>query len=209
METLNNRSKQMVFNRARQIILQPKAAWEVIKNEEISVSNLLTSYVFPLALIPAIASFIGFGLIGFNAGIFGRSASFEWGINQALTIFVGTFVGILISSWVISQLAPKFGITLSFANAVKLVAYSYTPSLLAGVFYLIPALTALVVVGSLYSLYILYIGLQPITNVSEEQKTNYFLLSLVSIVAITIVLSIVLGILFTTMGFAGYRAVGL
>ncbi|HZK93931.1 MAG TPA: Yip1 family protein [Prolixibacteraceae bacterium] len=147
--------------------------------------------------------------MGFNSGIFGRSASFEWGINQALTVFVGTFVGILISSWVISQLAPKFGITLSFANAVKLVAYSYTPSLLAGVFYLIPALTALVVAGSIYSLYVLYVGFQPITNVSEEQKINYFLLSMVSIVAIFIVLSIVLGILFATMGFAGYRAAGL
>ncbi|HZK93930.1 MAG TPA: hypothetical protein VFC67_06960 [Prolixibacteraceae bacterium] len=43
METLNNRSKQMIFNRVRQIILQPKVAWEEIKNEEISVSNLLTS----------------------------------------------------------------------------------------------------------------------------------------------------------------------
>jgi len=45
--------------------------------------------------------------------------------------------------------------------------------------------------------------------VSEDQKTNYFLLSLVSMIAIFIVLSIVLGILFTTIGFPGYRAVGL
>ena len=209
METQINRAKQMVINRARQIILQPKAAWEVIKNEETSVSNLLTYYILPLALIPAIASFIGFGFIGFNTGIFGRTASFEWGINQSLTVFVGTFVGILISSWVISQLAPKFGVSLTISNAVKLVAYSYTPSLLAGVFYIIPALTILVLIGSIYSLYILYIGFQPITNVSEEQKTNYFLLSLVAIIVIFMVLSFVLGIILTTIGFAGYRAVGI
>jgi hypothetical protein len=163
-----------LVNRAKQMIFQPKATWEVIKTEDTSATNLLTGHLFPLSLIPAIASFIGFGLIGFNTGIFGNATSIEWGISQAITTFASTIVGVIISAWVISQLAPKFGTTLTMNNAVKLVAYAYTPSLVAGVFYLIPSLTPLAIIGGIYSLYVLYIGFQPMTKVSEDQHTTYF-----------------------------------
>ena len=209
METLIDRAKQIVFNRAKQMVMQPKATWEVIRNEEISISNLLTSYILPLALIPAIASFIGFGFIGFNSGFFGHAASIEWGISQAIISFAGTFIGILASAWVINQLAPRFGVTLSIANAVKLVAYSYTPALLAGVFYLIPSLTVFVAIGGIYSLYVLYLGFQPITNVSEEQKTGYFLLSLIVIIALFMAISFVLGIVLATIGLTGIHNMNL
>jgi len=209
METLIDRAKQIVFNRAKQMVMQPKATWEVIRNEEISISNLLTSYILPLALIPAIASFIGFGFIGFTSGFFGHAASIEWGISQAIISFAGTFIGILASAWVINQLAPRFGATLSIANAVKLVAYSYTPALLAGVFYLIPSLTVFVAIGGIYSLYVLYLGFQPITNVSEEQKTGYFLLSLIVIIALFMAISFVLGIVLATIGLTGIHNMNL
>jgi hypothetical protein len=85
-----------LINRAKNIVLQPKETWEVIKTEETSTSGILTTYVFPLALIPAIASFIGYGFIGFNVGFFGRTASLDWGIAQAVTTFATTFVGVII-----------------------------------------------------------------------------------------------------------------
>lgn len=198
---------ETLMNRAKQIVLQPKETWNVIASEETTVSKLLTSYVLPLALIPAIASFIGFGIIGFSAGYFGRAASLEWGINQAVTSFIGTFLGIWVSAWVISQLAPKYGVTLSMSDAVKLVAYSYTPSMLAGIFYLIPALTILVIVGSIYSLYVLYLGFQPITKVNSEQQTSYFVISLIAIIIVFVAISFVLGIILTTIGLAGYQKV--
>jgi len=201
MENLINRTKNMV--------LQPKETWEVIKIEETTLSSLLTSYVFPLALIPAIASFIGYGIIGFNTGFFGQAASIEWGISQAITTFASAFIGVIISAWVISLLAKNFGTDVTLNNAAKLVSYSYTPSLLAGIFYLIPALTILAIVGAIYSLYILYIGFQPITNVSEGQKTSYFVVSLIAIIVISAVLTFVSGIILTTFGIASYQALNL
>lgn len=198
-----------LINRAKNMILQPKETWEVIKTEETALSSLLTSYVFPLALIPAIASFIGYGIIGFNTGFFGQAASIEWGISQAITTFISAFIGVIISAWVISLLSKNFGTDVTLNNAAKLVAYSYTPSLLAGIFYLIPALTILAIVGAIYSLYVLYIGFQPITNVSEGQKTSYFVVSLIAIIVISVVLTFVLGIILTTFGIASYQALNL
>ena len=87
-------------------------------------------------------------------------------------------------------------------NAVKLVAYSYTPTLLAGIFYLIPALSVLAIVGSIYSLYILYYGFKPITNVGEEQRSNYFLLSILSSIVVFVVISYILDIILTCTGLA-------
>jgi len=198
-----------LINRAKNIVLQPKETWEVIKTEETSTSGILTTYVFPLALIPAIASFIGYGFIGFNVGFFGRTASLDWGIAQAVTTFATTFVGVIISAWVISQLAKNFGTTTSINEATKLVAYSYTPALLAGVFYMIPALTILVALGGFYSLYLLYTGFQPITRVSEPQKTSYFLVSLIAIIVVSAILYFILGVILTTFGLMGYQTINL
>lgn len=195
-----------LINRAKNVVLQPRETWEVIKTEETTLSSLLTSYVFPLALIPAIASFIGYGIIGFNTGFFGQAASIEWGMSQAITTFVSAFFGVIISAWVISLLAKNFGTELTLNNAAKLVAYSYTPSLVSGIFYLIPALTILAIVGAFYSLYILYIGFQPITNVSESQKTSYFVLSLIAIIVVSVVVTFVLGLILTAFGLVGYQS---
>jgi hypothetical protein len=195
-----------LINRVKNMILQPKATWEVIKTEDTSAPMVLTGYLFPLALIPSIASFVGFGLIGFNTGLFGRAASIEWGISQSITTFASAFIGVILSAWVISQLAPKFGATLTMNNAIKLVAYSYTSSLVAGIFYLIPALTILVFLGGLYSLYLLYIGFRPMTGVSEEQNMAYFLVSLVAIIVVSIALTFVVGALLTTFGLASYQS---
>ena len=194
-----------LISRAKNMITQPKVTWDVIKTEETSIPNLLTGYVFPLALIPAIASFIGYGFIGFNVGFFGQASSIEWGISQAIITFATAFIGIFISAWVISQLAKNFGTTVSLNDAIKLVAYSYTPSLLSGVFYLISALTVLTLIGGIYSLYVLYLGFQPITNVNEQQKTSYFLISLIAIIVVSVVITFVLGIILTTFGLVGYQ----
>lgn len=198
-----------LINRAKNIVLQPKEIWEVIKTEEASSSSILTAYVFPLALIPAIASFIGYGFIGFNVGFFGRASSIEWGISQAIITFVTTFIGVIISAWVISQLAKNFGTSTSINDATKLVAYSYTPVLIAGVFYMIPALTIIIALGGFYSLYLLYIGFQPITNVSEQQKNSYFLVSLIAIIVVSVVLFFVVGVVLATFGFAGYQSINM
>jgi hypothetical protein len=195
-----------IVNRTKNMILKPKATWEVIKTEETSAAMVLSGYLFPLTLIPAIASFVGFGLIGFNTGFFGRAANIEWGISQSITTFVNIFVGVIISAWIISQLAPKFGATLTMNNAVKLVAYSYTSSIVAGVFYLIPALTIIVILGGLYSLYLLYLGFQPMTGVSEEQNMAYFLVSVIAIIVVSVALTFIFGALLTTFGLASYHS---
>ena len=189
-----------IVDRAKDIVLKPKETWEVIAQEPTAQKDLIMSYILPLAIIPAIASLIGYGFVGINLPLIGKVSSVEWGLNQAITSFAGTFLGIFISGWIISLLAPSYNTKLSMDDAIKLVAYSYTPSLIAGVLYLIPALSIIAVVAGIYGLYILYLGFKPITKVADDKAGTYFVVSLLLIIVVFVVLSVVLGLILAGIG---------
>jgi len=176
-----------VVERAQSIILKPKDEWGIIDQENTSVFTLIVIYLIPLALIPAIAAFIGYGVIGMS--IFGPSLS--WGIKQAIISFVSTIVGVYISALIIDNLAPNFGSTKDFRKAMQLVVFSYTPVMLAGAFQAIPILSIIGIVG-LYGLYLLYIGIKPMMKTPDDKVTVYFLVSLLVIIAVYAILDVIL-----------------
>jgi hypothetical protein len=189
-----------IINRAKKLILRPIEVWNEIAQENTPSAQVLTGYVLPLALIPAIASFIGYGFIGFNVGIFGQVASVKWGVGQAVSSLAGTFVGIVVSAYMIKILAPNFSTQLSFGKAISLVSYAYTPALVAGVFYVVPALAILALVGGIYSLYVLYLGFQPMTGVPQSHKSGYFWASLVVTIIVFVVVSVVVAAILGAAG---------
>jgi hypothetical protein len=179
-----------LVDRAKNIILKPKDEWTVIDQEDTSVASLITTYLFPLALIPAIAAFIGYGVIG--VAFFGPILN--WGIKMAIISFISTMVGVYISAMIIDILAPNFGSTKDFRKSMQLVVYAYTPVMLAGVFQAIPVLGVLAIVG-LYGLYLLYIGIKPMMKTPEDKVTVYFVISLVVIIAVTFIISTIMTII--------------
>jgi hypothetical protein len=185
-----------LINRAKELILSPKLTWEIIKNEDVKILDFLKTYVLPLALIPAIASFIGYGLIGFNLGGFGRIALLEWGVSAAIQSLLSSFSSILIISWVISKLAPKYECEVSMDKSTSLVGHAFTPALVSGVFYIIPSLSIIAMLGGIYSLYVLYIGFPVMTGVSEIKKTNFMLITILASIAVYILVAIVLTSIF-------------
>jgi hypothetical protein len=180
-----------LVERAKSIILKPKEEWIVIDQETTSVSTLIVTYLFPLALIPAIAAFIGYGVVG--VAFFGPVLS--WGIKQAIVSFITTMLGVYISAYVIDMLAPNFGSTKDFRKSFQLVVYAYTPVMLAGAFQAIPVLGLLGIVG-LYGLYLLYIGIKPMMKTPDDKVTVYFVVSLLVIIAVYFVLGAILTIIF-------------
>ncbi|MDQ1769833.1 DUF1282 domain-containing protein [Labilibaculum sp. A4] len=193
---------EYLVDRVKLVLVNPKGAWAKIGSEQIDRKDFLMSYVLPLVLIPTIASFIGYGLIGL--GSYFKVSSLSWGFHQAILAFVGAFLGVFISAFCIHKLATNFGTQVSLDNAIKLVAYSYTPVWVAGVLTILPSLSIFSLLAGIYSLYILYIGFVPVTNVSEEKKTNYFIVSLILVIAVSVVVSLVLGAILLTAGLRTY-----
>ncbi len=179
-----------LVERAKNILLNPKGEWEVIKNEEHSISDLFTKYAMILAAIPAIAGLIGFSMTGF---------SFMTNIKWLIAMYISSLVGVYVIAFIIDVLAPSFGSTKNMEASLKVVVFAYTASWVGGIFNIIPALSWISAIAGIYSLVLLYMGLERVKNVPKEKMVGYFIVTLV----IAIVVSIVSGVIISTIAFGG------
>ena len=184
--------------RAQGICLKPKEEWVKIQGESTPVKTLFLQYVIPLAAIPAVAQFIGYGLIGVRVPFFGNlRLPFGTAIVRALLMFVLTAAAAYVAGLIINALAPSFASKQNMEAAMKLAVYALTPSWIAGVLYIIPALSILVGLAGLYGLYILYLGFQaPMMETPKEKVMSYFLVSLVVMVVLWLVIGLIIGSVF-------------
>lgn len=192
-----------IIDRVKNILLTPKKEWVAIESESYPWVKLLTLYLIPLALIPAIGSFIGYGLIGHSVLGFHIGGTLSWGIRQAAISFCSSVGGVLITAFILNLLAEQFGAKKNFDRAFALVAYSYTPVYVAGILYILPSLSVIAMLAGLYGLYILYTGLQPVMKTPPEKVTVYFIVGLVCVIVVSVVLAALLGAILT----AGYSSI--
>lgn len=194
-----------IVSRAKGIILNSKQEWSKIKEETIPLNQLFTSYAFILAAIPAVAQFIGLGLIGRNVPFRGF-ARFGLGtaLLQSIVIYVGSLVTVYIIGLIINALAPTFSSRQNRENAMKLAVFSMTPAWVAGVLYIIPFLGILVIFAYIYGIYLLYLGMiTPLMDTPKEKTTGYLVVVILISIAIMFVVGMVLGAIFTVGGVMG------
>jgi len=185
-----------LIDRAKNIIMTPKTEWPVIAAEEPNATAILTGYVIPLALIPAVASIIGYGLIGQ-----GFMHSFTWGIALGVTSFVSTVLGVYLTAFVVDFLAPNFGSQKNFGRAMQLVAYAYTPAWVAGVLNIVPALGVIGSLAGLYGLYLLYLGLPHTMKTPQDKVVVYLVITVVVLLVVYMIIGAILtGIMFSVLG---------
>jgi hypothetical protein len=72
---------------------------------------------------------------------------------------------------------------------MKVAAYTYTPFFVAGILYLIPSLTPLVIIAGLYGLYLLYLGLPIVMGTPKEKSLAYTIVIIVTIILIYIIVA--------------------
>jgi hypothetical protein len=161
------------IERIKAILTSPRTEWPRIEAEPATVGGIVRDWLVWLAAIPAIASFIGFSLIGFGAfGVTVRVPILA-GLVNAVVGIVLSIVMIAVVAKIAELLAPKFGGGAGYLSAFKLVAYGATASLVAGVFYLLPALSMLALVGALWSVWLLYVGVPVLMKVPESRALPY------------------------------------
>jgi hypothetical protein len=176
-----------IITRAKNILLTPATEWLVIDGETETPRTLLGKYVIPMALIPAVASFIGFGLIGVDA-IFLRVGGMQWGIAMAVNSFITSVVGYFISTYVVDALAPSFDSPKNLGKSAQLVAYSYTAAWVAGIFYILPSISMLAILG-LYGIYLFYLGIPILKSTPEPKRIIYLAVSAVVIIIVAAVVN--------------------
>ena len=193
-----------IVDRAKNIIMTPKTEWPAIAAEQPNVGQIVSGYVIPLALIPAIAAVLGYGLIGR-----GMAASFTWGIAMAIITFVAAVVGVYLTAFVIDMLAPNFGSQKNFGRAMQLVAYSYTPAWVAGILNIVPVLGVLVLIASIYGLYLLYLGFPQTMKPPGDKVVVYMVVSIIVLIVVYFVLTALLtAVVFGIFGLSAMSMIG-
>jgi hypothetical protein len=138
--------------------------------------SLFSTYVLLLIIIPAAAAFIGMGLVGYKVffiNIVGIDLGIKFAIIVASAIITTYFVGAL----AINALAPTFKAQSNINEAAKLSGYTLTAACVAGIFFILPSLYVLGMLGALYGVYIMYMGIGKTMKVPEDQKVAYMLVS--------------------------------
>jgi hypothetical protein len=183
-----------LVQRARSLCLSPTTEWTTIANERAETSSLIVRYVLPLAGAAAVAQWIGVSLIGQSLGVFGTyRMPLTTGLGLAIASLLFAAVGVVVMSFIIDALAPSFGAEKNREQALKVAVYSATPVWVAGMLQIIPALGVVVLLGSLYALYLLYLGLPRLMKCPPEKTAGYLGSVIVCAIVVGLVGSLVMG----------------
>lgn len=186
--------QKSLVDRAKDIILQPKAEWPRIDAEASTISSIYTGYVMILAAIGPVAMLIGQQLIGFSAFGITYKPPIGYSIASAVLTYILSLVSVYVSALVIDALAPNFGGTKNQVKAFKVAAYSATAAWLVGIFQIIPMLAILGILG-LYSLYLLFLGLPLLMRVPEDKAVGYVVVVIVVQIVLYFVIAMIVGAL--------------
>jgi hypothetical protein len=191
-----------VVDRAKRIITDPRAEWPVIEPEQTTVEKLYREYIALLAAIPVLAAMLGNVVIG-SPGLFGWARTpVVPAVVTAIFTYVLALVGVYIAAFIVDKLAPTFDSQPNQMQALKLVAYAYTPAWVAGAAYILPVIGTLVaLVGSLYAVYVFYLGLPVMMKTPQPKVVAYMAVAAVAIIVVSFVLFLFVGLLTAMLAF--------
>ena len=149
--------------RAKGLILDPQAEWRTIALEQTGPAFLLARYVAVLAIVPALCGLIGSLILG---------SPIMPSLLFAVVSYLLSIVAVCAEAVLIDALAPMFRGQRNFSSAFKLAAYFPTAYWFAAIFFAVPVLSVLVLLG-LYSFYLLKVGLPVLMRVPSEQAVAY------------------------------------
>ena len=186
-----------LIDRARNILLTPRTEWPAIAAEPDTAADLYQRYILVLAALPVLAAFVKMSVIGTGIPFTGASfrVGFGLGLVQAAVSYVLSLVSIYVLALIIDALAPTFGGQKNFLQALKTAAYAYTASWVAGLAVVLPWLGWLLsIAGSVYAVYLLYLGLPHTLRTPPDRAGGY--------TAVVVLIAFVLGIVIGAIGSA-------
>ena len=191
-----------LIERSKNICLTPKTEWPVIEPEATGAMTLYTTYIMLLAAIPAVASLLSMSVIG---SFFGR-IGLGFAVTAAIVGYAMSLIMVFVIAFIADVLAPSFDGQKNMSQALKLTAYSMTAAWLAGIFNIIPVLGWLLsLLGSLYSLYLFYLGSSVMMKVPEQKSVGYTVVIVIVAIVTGFVISLINGMVIGmgTMGVLG------
>ena len=193
-----------IFKEVKEVALNPVGCWNNVRGTYGTIKEYYLNFLAPLALIPAVVTFINVSIIGTSilvptqnggGGISLTPEIHRFGIVSGfISALVQFIVGLLMQyvfAFILGKVAVKFNGNDDVFSALKLAGYAASPVALLTVLEILPMGVLLVGLVGLYSLYIFYQGISPMLSVPAEKRVVY---SAVSIGACFVAAIIIAGI---------------
>ncbi|MEO9077927.1 MAG: Yip1 family protein [Rhodanobacter sp.] len=200
-----------IIARVKNILTTPRTEWPVAAAEPATTSGLYAGYIAIVAALPVIAGFIKSSLIGSSFLGITVHVSIGAGIGRMILSYILSLVLVYVMAWIINALAGTFGGQPNMVQALKVVAYSWTASWVAGIAVIVPWLGFLVMIaGAIYSIYLLYLGLPHTMKCPPDKAAGYTAVSVIIAIVLGWVISLIVGLMFVgAMGGAAMSGVNI
>jgi len=172
-----------IINQAKDIVLNPVGTLNKLKDEKVELNDIII-YLAIVGFPTFLGLLLGYGFVWSGAGNL-----IGYGFAIAIITYIMTIIGVIVFGFILNAIAPNFKTTQNKMQALKLVSYAATPWLLLGIAYIFPAAGLISLLGGLYGLYILYIGIPILMGTSKDQQLGFFVIGLIIYVVIMGVIS--------------------
>ena len=168
-----------MVNQAKDIIINPKGTLLKLRDEPATMKDI----IIYLAIV-SVPTFLGI-LLGYGLFWFGGFGNFiGYAFAMAIITYIMSIVGIIVFGFIFNALAKNFKSKENKMQAMKLVSYAATPWLLLGIVNIFPAASLIALLGGIYGLYILYLGIPIFMETPKEQQMPYFVVGLVIFIVV-------------------------
>jgi hypothetical protein len=180
-----------IINQAINIMLKPQETLKKLKNEKFTRNDMII-YLGIVGIPTFIGLLIGYGFVsGLNWTAGGSLIG--WGFLIAIIGYIFSIIGLFVFAYILNALATNFKSKQNLMQSAKLVAYSATPWLVLGIFYVFPAAGVISFLGGIYGLYILYLGLPIYMETPKDQQLPYFVVGFIVFIIIMAIVWWIIG----------------
>ena len=177
---------QSTADRVKGILVEPRPEWIKIKAEATSNKEIILFYVLPFVALAAIISLVSIWMSTY--------LGFALALRFAVLKLITPVISIILAAVVINELADTFDSVKNFNNALKLVAYSYTPLLLVDIIVSISWTLGFLSFLGLYGVYLFWVGLPRMMDTPEDRRLVYIIAAVVVVLLLNVVISALFGI---------------
>ena len=175
--------------RVQRLLLSPAAEWDAIDHEGADVTRIYQSYILPLVALAALAAFIGTSVVGIG----GFRVGLVSGLIQGIISVAVSAGAVYVMALIINALAPQFGAKQDMGQAFKVAAYAPTASWVGSLFMILPMLWFMALIGGLYSLYLLFVGLPKLMKPAADKAMIYTLAVIGCMIVVGVVAYAIVG----------------
>lgn len=174
-----------IIDRARELLLRPKDEWIKIAEENDEPQRMIT-FIAILGIVPALALFIGYGIIGLPTMYGFFKLSLMSAFFAAIVFYFLTGVGIALTAMMVGFFCHYFSIEGRWQQYLKIAVYASVAPILANIFYLLPVLKFLRIIG-FYGCVTLFVGLPIILKIPKDKEMQFVVTILVGAIIIAFI----------------------